>query len=69
MTLHELTTAACARLQHWWELHGSADDPTEMIRRIATELAPPDAQMHLEADLNDFCAQLYTFEGGNDDHA
>lgn len=68
MTQHEIELAS-ARLQHWWELHGSGSNPTQAIRQIVREIAPPGARHQLEEHLRDFCAQLFTLEGGDDDYA
>lgn len=69
MTPHDMTAVACARLQHWWELNGPACNPARVIRCIATELAPPATRCYLEDHLHDYCRQLWTLEGDNDDHA
>ena len=70
MTLHELTTAARARLAHHWELNGQAANPTATIRRIVNDSAPTrrDVRRLLEEELLDQWAQLCAEEGGNDDH-
>jgi len=65
MTPHELSAAACARLQYEWELNGPATNPTAAIRRIAGAVAPttPQVRHALEQHLHETWAQLCADEG------
>lgn len=60
MTLIELTTAACARLAHHWELNGRAVNPAVAIRRIVNESAPARHEIRtlLEEELQDEWTRL-----------
>jgi hypothetical protein len=70
MTLLEMTALAGTRLQHWWELHGMATDPTPTIRQIAGDVAGTKAQarLELEAHLHETWVRLCAQEGDDDDH-
>lgn len=65
MMPHDLTTTATARLRHWWELHGAAEDAAMMIRQIAHALAPTrlTLRQHLEDLLGDEWARLCAQDG------
>lgn len=66
MMPHEISIAAGARLQHWWELHGVAANPTPTIRRIAGEMAPtkPQVRHEIELHLHDAWARMRASEEG-----
>jgi len=67
MTLLEMTALAGTRLQHWWELHGMATDPTPTIRQIAGDVAGNKSQVRrdVEARLHDLWALLCVQEGND----
>ena len=59
MMRHDLVRTACAELQHCWELRGHLDDPTTLIRRIASSVTPVNSLV-LEDALYERWAQLQT---------